>query len=89
MWTPTTLASDITYTLSTAHPTLIYGSSGVDQVIINSTGLFIMDNLSVTIIPEPSFPALLGVGAFLMVFSREGYGAARKPTLCSTARNAR
>ena len=85
MWTPTTLAYDITYTLSTAHSTLIYGSSGVDQVIFNSTGTFIMDNLSVTIIPEPSFPALLGVGAFLMLFSCERFGAARKTTFCSPA----
>ena len=72
---------DNTYTINATGPTLIdFNYLGVDSVDFNSFGgtqnpgftssgeQFVMDNLSVTLVPEPSAPALLviGVSAFTM-----------------------
>lgn len=78
-----TMIYDTTYTVNTSGPTLEnFNYVGIDQVeFISSGGVhnpafgggagtqFAMDNLSITLVPEPSAFALLGLAALLMVIS--------------------
>lgn len=78
------LVYDHTYTVNTTGPTLItFDGAPVDEVTFTSSGgtpnpsyhgvgtQFAMDNLSVTLVPEPSIFALTGLGAVaLLGFSR-------------------
>jgi len=76
----TTLAYDNTYTLSATSPTLInFNYLGIDEVNFISSGgkphgytsgagtQFAMDNLSVTLVPEPTALALIGLGGLTLL----------------------
>jgi hypothetical protein len=75
----TTLTYDNTYTVNTTGPTLInFNYLGVDKVNFSTyynslpNYNFAMDNLSITIVPEPTTFAMVGLGstALFMMFRR-------------------
>ena len=73
-----------TYAVNTTGPTLVnFNYMGIDQVnFISSGGMlhpglgggpgeqFVMDNLSITLVPEPSTFALVGLAAMSLIFRR-------------------
>jgi PEP-CTERM motif len=78
-----TLIYDNTYTVNTTGPTLVnFNYLGVDEVNFISSGgtphpgyngsgtHFMMDNLNITLVPEPSTLALIGLGASLVGYAR-------------------
>jgi hypothetical protein len=78
-----TLLYDNTYVVNTTGSTLInFNYLGINQVNFISSGgtphgyssgsgtQFMLDNLSVTIVPEPSMPAVAGLGAVLLLLRR-------------------
>jgi hypothetical protein len=76
-----TLTYDRTYTVNETSPTLVnFNYTGVDEVNFISSGgtpvpgiggsgvQFVMDNLSITLVPEPSAFALIGLASILLIF---------------------
>lgn len=66
---------DHTYTVNTTGPTLVnFNYMGIDQVnfisIPQPGAQFVMDNLSITLVPEPSAFALLGLAVLIVVAPR-------------------
>jgi hypothetical protein len=63
----TALTYDNTYTLSPTGPDFInFNYLGVDEVkfsVGSDADIFVMDNMSITIVPEPSFWTLFTIGA--------------------------
>lgn len=70
-----TLTYDNTYTVNTTGPTLItFNYLGVDEVNFMSGGnqgdQFVMDNLSITLVPEPATFTLLGLAGLALILCR-------------------
>ena len=80
----TVLIYDHTYTVNTTGPTLVnFNYAGIDQIKFISSGgtpppgfgggareQFVMDNLSITLVPEPSTFALVGLAVMSLILRR-------------------